>query len=357
MAKPRRAPVVEENEEVASPDRKKILKIGGILVAIAVVVIIIVILASGGGPNSVAVGNIDRDADGITFSIMATKNTGDYTGDVDIEIYYEDVEEPVYEGKASINDGDGTHQVDYVDFVWGNGDYFIYAKGNGHEDFGILRIESVVEEIVPEFTGENSDLDMMYPDFKVDVTIGYIFGSNRTVPRGEDPQDYRFIGTITTPDDESINVDSLDYSSNLLKITRSIDHETAGTYSISGTVVNNFCRPDSPFREVHIIDHDSFTFDARPFAVLGNDISVNLVNDSVDVTFDASESWDDSSIEEYKWFITGEGLDVEEVTSGPSLTYSFAKTGDFVVSISLTDDSEQTSIQNADVASLIVTVQ
>jgi hypothetical protein len=267
------------------------------------------------------------------------------------------MEDPIYEGKGSIKNGEGSHSVDYVDFVWGNGDYYIYAKENGHENFQILRIESVVEEIVPEFSGGNSDIDMKEPDFKVDVTIGYIFGSNRDVPRSEDPQLYRFLGTMTKPDGTTVALDSNDYPSNLLKISRSVDHEMAGQYKIAGSVTNEFCHPNSPHRTVQVGNNNIFSYDSEPFAMLGDDITASLVNGSVEVSFDASSSWDDSEIIEYTWYIVGEGLDHSEVTTSPYIEYIFNNAGSYVVSISLKDDMDQTSVQNADVGSLVVTVQ
>lgn len=355
MARPKKEPVEDVPER--GPDRKAFIKIGAVLAVIAIIIIIVIAVTSGGGPDSIAVGNVERGGDGISFSIMATRGTGDYTGDVDIEIYYEDMEDPIYESEAHIDNGDGNHEVDYVDFVWGNGDYYIYAKEAGEENYQIFRIESLVEKIVPEFDGGNSDADMMVPSFKMDVTIGYEFGFNRDVPRSEDPQFYRFVGNIISPDGSITAIDSADYPSNLLKITRSVDHTQAGTYTVTGTVTNEFCHPNSPFKVVEMDGDNTEKYDSNPFAVLGEDMTIELLGDSVDATFDGSMSWDDSSIVLYKWYVTGEGINFEDETEEPELTYSFRSTGSYVISLSVTDDSDQTSIQNAEVASLVVTVQ
>jgi hypothetical protein len=193
----------------------------------------------------------------------------------------------------------------------------------------------------------------MEPNHVVDVTIGYKFGS-RTSPNSEDPQLYSFVGTVTTPDGRTVEIDSSEYPANLLKITRSIDHLEKGTYILSGEVVNEFCHPDSPFRTISVESTDSFIYDASPFAVTGEDVTATLSDGEATIVFDASDSWDDSAIVRYIWYI---GDDDEVTVSSPTTYYTFTEAGTYYVSLDVIDDGGNHSDQNAEVSTFAVTIQ
>jgi hypothetical protein len=122
---------------------------------------------------------------------------------------------------------------------------------------------------------------------------------------------------------------------------------------LSGTVTNEFCHPDSPYRTVNVDTNSTFSFDASPFAVAGEDIVAGLEGDEVEITLDGSGSWDDSDIIEYIWYID-EGI--VENTSSPTLVYPFTSTGVYYISLEVVDDSGKSSDESAMISTISVTV-
>ncbi|RLF69180.1 MAG: hypothetical protein DRN57_01540 [Thermoplasmata archaeon] len=343
----------EESEEAkrAHP----ILIVAVTLVVLILVGAIIYFLLGSGDLNSVVVGNVEKGADGISFPIYTSVDgAGEYDGEIIIEIFYQDLEEPVYHGTASIKDDSGFHTVAYDDFVWGNGEYEIHARHGGIEDFIPMRIDSVADRITPSWSGQNMDLSRMTHDYHVEVRIGYMFGE-RSYPDPEDPQLYSFKGTLSGPDGNKVDIDSHDYPANLLVLSRTINHTVKGTYMLVGSVTNVFCHPDSPFRTVQVVENSTFSFDAPPFAVLGDDLELTLEGGYATAELDASGSWDDSGIESYVWYISGDADDTI-TTNNPTLEYQFTSTGTYYISLEVRDDSGNISEQNAEISTMTVHV-
>jgi hypothetical protein len=329
------------------------LIITGLVIGLIIVIIAVVYFFNGSTISSIVIGQPEKNIDGIEFDIFTAMNgVSRYNDNVNVEIYFKDMETPVYEGKASITDDSGSHSVDYEDFIWGNGEYHIHAKKDGHSDIYTFTIRSVADEIVPEWRGYNADSTRLNHDYKVEATIGYGFGGSRS-PSSEDPQRYSFNGTLTAPDGKEYIIDSDDYPSNLLKLSKAIEHQERGTYRLEGTVTNEFCNPNSPYRKVHVEEESTYLFDAAPFADAGEDINTELVEGQATVTLDATDSWDDSGIKEYKWYI---GDLTVETTSSPTITYTFTTTGTYYVALEVIDNQGNSSMENAEVSTITILV-
>ena len=330
------------------------LIIGGVIVAGIILIAVLVVLFNNNSVSSVVVGNIEKEIDGISFPIYTSVNgVGEYDGKVDVEIYYEDAEKPIYSGNANIRGDTGRHKVEYRDFLWGNGEYHITVRADGQSDVYTMRMDSVADKIVTDWNGFNADSTRLTPDYKVEVTMEYLFG-NRTSPNGEDPQSYTFKGEIITPNGERFDINSTGYPANILTISRAIDHTEKGTYALSGSVTNNYCHPNSPFREVTVSEGIFFSFDAPPMASAGDDITKNLTEGEAVVEFDASDSWDDSGIVEYIWYVGDLSI---ETTSSPTLTYTFTDIGIYYVSLEVVDDGGNSSQENAELSTVIVEIE
>ncbi|MGA1793607.1 MAG: PKD domain-containing protein [Thermoplasmatota archaeon] len=316
-----------------------------IIIAAAVVVILIIgaiylFASSGANVESLAVGNIDKDVDKISFDVIATPSgLGEYTGDVTVEITFEEVEEPLYSNKVRINDGWGYEEVAYTDFIWGNGEYTVTAKGDGKESSNSFTIRNVVTDLDIEWQGLNSDETMSSPEVQVEVSIIYMF-SNSTRPMSSLPQGYDFNGNIETPDGSDIPISSSEFSPSLMKLQKRVDHTIVGEYTLTGTLVNTFCKSDSPYRTITVGAGEDFEFDSDPFAIAGEDITASLANGEAEVTFDGSYSWDDGTIIEYSWDF-GDGQTGN--TSQPSIKHTYTEEGVYYVSLLVKDNSGRTS--------------
>ncbi|MGA1820167.1 MAG: PKD domain-containing protein [Thermoplasmatota archaeon] len=330
-----------------------------IIIAAAVVVLLIIgaiylFASSGSNVESLAVGNIDKDVDRITFDVIATPSgLGEYTGDVTVEITFEGVEEPLYSNKVRINDGWGYEEVAYTDFIWGNGEYTVTAKGDGKESSNTFIIRNVATDLMIDWYGLNSDVSMSTPEVQVELSITYMFG-NTTRPLSSLPQGYDLTGNIETPDGSDIAISSSEFSPSLLKLQKRVDHTTVGEYKFTGTLVNTFCRSDSPYRTINVGAGETFYYDSDPFAMAGEDITASLANGEAEVTFDGSNSWDDGTIVEYSWDF-GDGQ--TETSSQPSIKHTYTEEGIYYVSLLVEDDSGRTSEgQGGTSTSLKVTV-
>ena len=330
------------------------LIIGGVIIAGIILIAILVVLFNNNSVSSIVVGNIEKEIDGISFPIYTSVNgVGEYDGKVNVEIYFEDMEDPIYTGKASIKGDTGNHKVEFRDFVWANGEHHIHVKADGQTDIYTMRIDSVADRIIPQWNGYNADNTRLTPEYKVEVTIEYLFGE-RASPNGEDPQSYTFEGEIIAPGGERFDINSTGYPANILTITRAIDHSEKGIYTLSGSVTNNYCHPNSPFRKVNVNEGISFTYDAPPMASAGNDITKNLTEGEAEVELDASDSWDDSGIVEYIWYVGDLSI---ETTSSPNLTYIFTSSGTYYVSLEVVDNGGNSSEENAELSTLVVKIE
>lgn len=346
---------VRKEEKMGVGDEHRGPSPGIIIIAAAVVLVLIIgaiylIASSGSDVESLAVGNIEKGVDGISFDIMATPSGfGEYTGDVMVEIGLEYLEGPIFSEKVHINDGWGFMEVDYTDFVWGNGEYTVTVKADGKEARNTMVFFNIVTALDIQWQGLNSDGTGETPAFQVEIDIQYMFGNN-TRPLSSLPRGYDLNGIIERPEGSDITISSDEFSPSLIKLQKRVDHDSAGTYTISGTLVNTFCHPDSTFRTVTIDNNVTFDFNADPFADAGEDISIALSEGEAVVNLDASGSWDDGSIVEYRWEF-GDGS--TETSGAPVIQHTYTSEGTYYVELTVTDDTGKTSENQGGTASSV----
>ncbi|MFW3146636.1 MAG: PKD domain-containing protein [Thermoplasmatota archaeon] len=343
----RRGPKKEDEErqpgrERSGPDPK--IVIGVIAVVVILVVVAVAFSLSGGKLGSIAAGNAEKGPEGISFEVRTTSRYfGEWSGPVTVEIYYEDDENPVYTGKVDVNSDYGTHDVDYKDFIWGNGNYSIYAKAEGKEDYSRFQLKRVVTSLDIEWDGY-ADKPRENPEHYIQVNVTYLFDGSK-IPRDPYPSGYTLKTVISPPEgsDVQLNSDGVSYRNQ-----KRILHTKAGEYSITGTLTNDFCHPDSPYRTLTVTGstyNSTYYFDAAPFAVAGEDKNVQLTGGEAVVTFDGSDSWDDGTIVEYKWSIFLEtGEEYVRTSQSPQTTYAFAAAGSHFVTLLVTDNTGKESI-------------
>jgi len=347
----------EKKEEEEGPVRGPSPVI--IIIAAAVVILLIIggiyfFASSGSKVGSLAVGNIDKDYEMISFDVIATPSGfGEYSGDVTVDIYFEQVEEPLFSDTVRVNNGRGYEEVSYTDFIWSNGEYTVTAKGDGKESSNTFTIHNVVTDIVVEWQGLNSDETMLTPEMQVEVNITYMFGTSMR-PMSSIPQGYEFNGKVEKPDGSDITISSSEFSPSLLKLQKLVDHTKVGEYTLTGTLENTFCKSDSPYRTISLGNDEKFYFDSDPFAMVGPDITAYLANGEVEVTLDGSNSWDDGTITEYNWDF-GDGQN--GTSSQPSIKHIYTEEGVYYVSLLVKDNSGRTSSgQGGTSTSLKVTI-
>jgi hypothetical protein len=340
----------EASREEATPARPspKVIIIASLIVLILIIAAVYFIFFSGKELGSIAVGNIDKDSDKIEFPLYGTPSgMGDYTGEVTVEIYFDELDEPLYTNKVKINDGTGYEEVPYEEFVWDNGEYMIEAKGDGIVSSATFTINNVITAIQPEWTGVYPDSDTYDPEYFVDAKISYLFGE-RSYPSASYPQGYSFEGNILDPDGSSISL-----SSTLLSIEKRLEHNTKGTYTLSGTVTNTFCKSGSPYREVSVVSNKTYEHDAAPFSIAGDDVSIALSEGNAVVNFDGSGSWDDGTIANYEWDFGEEAS--SQTTIQPTIQHTYTSAGQYYVTLKVLDDSDQESL-NGLASTMVVTV-
>lgn len=356
MREPEESKEPEEEEEEEStreegPSRRPsptVIVIASVVALILIIGAIYFIFIKGNDLESLAVGNIYDRSDGIEFDIYATPSGfGEYDGDVTVEIFFEDKEEPLFSDKVRINEGKGFETVPYEEFMWDNGEYIIKVSGEGKESTNSKIFNNVVTSVQVEWEGIYPDSDSYEIDYFVEVDIIYKFG-DRTNPSSAFPQGYSFEGNILDPTGTNNAL-----SSNLNSITEFVDHTTKGTYTLSGSVTNTFCKTDSPYRTIDIVTNTTFTYDAAPFSMAGDNVFTALSGGEAVVNFDGSGSWDDGAIASYRWNF-GENATFETTTQ-PIIQHTYTAAGEYNVILIVVDDTNKESL-NGKASTMVVTV-
>jgi chitodextrinase len=355
MPEPEKSKEPEEKEEDTAreggPSKQpspKVIIIASIIVLILIVGAIYFIFFYGKDLESLAVGNIDEDMDKIEFSIYATPSGfGEYSGDVTVEVYYEDQDDPLYTNKVKINDGTGFEEIPYEEFVWDNGEYLIKVKGEGKVSTSTLIINNVVTSIQVDWKEIYPDSDSDIAEYFVEVEISYLFGE-RNFPSAANPQGYSFQGNIEDPLGTDISL-----TSSLRSIEKVIEHTIKGTYTLSGSVTNTFCKDGSPYKTVSVVSNTTYAYDAAPFSDAGEDITITLSGGEALVSFDGSGSLDDGDIISYEWNFGDNST--AETTTQPTSQHTYTAAGKYFVTLKVIDDSEQESM-NGLAATMVVTV-
>lgn len=246
-------------------------------------------------------------------------NASESTDDVGIEQYRWDFDGAVLKGGETVShtfSQPGTYDVTLT---------VIDAAGNS---------DNVTETVTVE-SADNSDTT---------PPVAKAWANPETAETGEDID---FVGENSTD-----NVGIVDYtwefddgttmSGSDVYVMHSFD--TAGEHTATLTVTDAAGNNDSTTVTVTVEQADV----TDPEAVIS--ASPQTVNVGEDVTFDASESTDDESIEAYQWDFDSDGV-TDETTDGPTIMHSFDSVGEHEVTVVVSDG------RNFDSATTNVTVE
>lgn len=325
----------------------------GVVVVVLLAAIGLIFLFGSNGVGSIAVGGVQARESGIWFEVRTTgKGLRSFSGDVDIEILLEDASSSngwrsIYSTTTMVNDDYGAKEVPYVDFLQGNGDYRISAEADGEGSTAPLFVTNLVTSLDVEWSAILPDTTT--PEYYVMVNITYMAGQQP--PRNTRyPSSFQLEGQLIGP----VGSATLTSQNAVYTVQKTIEHIERGNYRLDATLTNLDCAVGSPGRTVTTLPIEHYLFDAHPFANAGEDQTVKLVDGVAIVDLDAGMSWDDSGITEYSWDFD----DGATVTQDKAFVrHIYDQPGNYTVSLTIKDDHGQTSVQDGQVSTAIITVQ
>ncbi len=297
-----------------------------------VVVIILVLVASysyvrwgrGGGvlyitvlkPTETEDSGGDVGYNGIDLVAEITpRSDSELDGSVKITITYAETDEVVYSKSEDIKYNDKKDRnyieksISYEDFVMGNGDYIIKVSSDGKSDKETYNVNFVAEDLnatvrfpeTLEFEVRTNSRDVedgtaiMYWDVRCLLADGLS-------PRFE-PRALTLEVDAVAPNgaQDSITLEEPGLLDNWF-FDFTMPYLAHGWNTFDMTLTQDVVSPDSPYREV-TVQHREY-IDAYPVAVGDDDLEGSLrFASEVTVDLDASESYDDSGISMYSWFL------------------------------------------------------
>jgi hypothetical protein len=325
----------------------------GIVTIMLFGVLALILVFGAHGIGSIAVGGVQARESGIWFEIRTTgKGLRSFTGDVDIEIRIEDKASiegwrTILTTTTRVNDDYGVKEVPYVQFLQGNSEYMISVEAGGESSQAPLLITNLVTSLDVEWSTFMPDTTR--PEYYVMVDITYMAGSQP--PRNTRyPSSFSFEGEIIGPGGPATIVPS---AGGVYTIQKAVEHSKSGNYRLVATLTNLDCMDGSSGRTVGPMTNDLFDFDAPPFAHAGEDQTVKLVDGIAIVDLDAGLSWDDGAIVDYSWDFDDGTIDTLSKTL---VRHTYSQPGNYTVSLSVKDDRGQSSVQDAMVSTVVITV-
>ncbi len=339
-----------EVEKGASP---ALIIVVSILTLIIIISGIFIIFFRGSGEfEDVQMGDItemDTDGDGhmdawVIDAYAASASTSPAEGEAVLEIFHGNNASPSYRTLIRFRNDRGSVEVSKSDFVIGNGEYTVEIRQGSISSRKTVDVGDVVETLDVEWWGHNRD-DIMAGshDHIVQLMIkpGAGDGDPLDIKGGFPPFELNAWVSDPTNTSHELTITSM---TPLSFILMDINHIKKGEYLLTGTWTNLHVRPDSPFRNVTISTNTSYEADAEPYADAGDDIEVIMTGGSVTVDFNASGSWDDCGILEYRWFFGDEEEeDGPTITASPYKTHTYNVTGTMYAYLVVVDDAGQTS--------------
>jgi hypothetical protein len=315
------------------------------------------------GIKSIAIGSVEERETGIWFEVRTTgKGLSSFSGDIDIIVEIRDTTTRLMEGGGNtsvevwrtllttsvrVRNDYGAEEVPYTQFLQGNGDYRVIASADGKRSDTSFLVSNLVTSLDVGWSTVMPDPSK--PEYFVMVDITYIAGSQP--PRNsKNPSSFFLEGEVLSPEGrsplEGLNTD-------IYTVQKAVKHTKKGEYSLVATLTNLDCAEGAPGRLVSI-SNERFEYDSPPFADAGEDVTVKLQNGVAIVDFNGGLSWDDGSIIEYYWDFDDS---TTQTLGKPFITHAYSSPGNYTVTLSVKDDEGQSSVQDAMVSSLIVTVE
>lgn len=355
-AAPTRSRGLHKTEEARTKrmDPAKTCVIVAIVTVILFGVLGLILLFGSGGIGSIVVGGVQARESGIWFEVRTTgKGLRSFTGEVDIEIMMEDTTNiegwrTLLTTTTRVKNDYGVKEVPYIQFLQGNGEYRITVEADDISSQAPLLISNLVTSL--DVGWSTLMPDPTRPEYYVMVDITYMAGSQP--PRNTRyPSSFYFDGRVVGPE----GVASIDPSNTgVYTVQKAVEHVKRGNYSLVATLTNLDCAEGSHGRTIEAVTNVLFNFDAPPFANAGDDRTVKLVDGTAMVDLDAGGSWDDGRMVEYNWdFDDG----TTAVLNKALVRHTYTQPGNYTVSLSVTDDRGQSSVQDAMVSTVVITVE
>ena len=300
-----------------------------------------------------------EDKTGIRIEAQALlEGSGSANGEGTLKILYNGEEQ--YSSKVDFSGDQAIKTVKYNEFFYDRGEYEIIAKFKDKtsesyffdpEDdfsFGIADYLDVQLSLEPDNFDMQNDPTKRSEPVKVNV-LTYVkektsSGSTQN-PRApptnskieltieHEGGEYDTVEKTLTEDDRGTFVTDIDYS-------LSNGGQGAGYYTVSAKITNNYVKPTSPKYQVDLDDITTVYLNLNPIAVHDSSISESSNQDTVEVEFDASDSWNDGDILKYVWdFDMDEDqgvqlFEADEETTSPKVTHIYSRTSPLPTSTS-----------------------
>jgi hypothetical protein len=243
----------------------------------------------------------------------------------------------------------GVKEVPYNQFLQGNGEYRVTVETEDVSSQAPLLISNLVTSLDVGWSALMPDPTR--PEYYVMVDITYMAGSQP--PRNTRyPSSFSFDGRVIGPERIVVSIDPS--NTGVFTVQKAVEHVKSGNYSLVATLINLDCAESSEARTIGAPTNVLFNFDAPPFANAGDDRTVKLVDGTAIVDLDAGGSWDDGRIVEYNWdFDDG----TTDALSKALVRHTYTQPGNYSVSLSVKDDRGQSSVQDAMVSTVLITVE
>jgi hypothetical protein len=292
------------------------------------------------------------DRSGIIVEAYATREgTSGVTDTGKIQILYGGVEQ--YSSSFEFNNDYGRKEIKYKDFVWDKGEYEIVVSYGDKStsdffnlesefDFGIAEYVNVTLELVPnesQLKGPTNRTGAIrihaIAIIKELVTSGNTqYEKNPTATPSNATIDLTIEHESGTDDSDSKNIrHSASALFNKFIYYSDGSGPGPGLYSVSVKITNHNVKPDSPKYQITLPDVVKNHFlNVAPIADGGDDKNENAFGqNSKEVSFDASASWNDGEITKYIWDLDYDldtGFDPKEETTTPTVSYIYTKQND-----------------------------
>jgi hypothetical protein len=321
----------------------------GKIVAIIIIILVILTIAiavnfSGSGDvKEIFINPLDDYVDGDDSGLLIeanvlTEGSGDVSGKGKIRIFYDNSENPVYDGSVPVDNSKITRKIAWEDFVVGNKQYKLeveYEKKKMDDTFTLAQFEWAVVENVNVTTqlepSQYSELDPNAdPNLKITTRFEDINGFNL---QGS-PKDLELELSIQYENNAPINHKTTITGEALRDSDYIYDYDYntgGGNYTITATVKNLFVQSDSLYETVSS-DSNSRMINLQPLALFeinGNTPSSTTitVSNNEEVSFDASISLNDGEIVGYEWDFNYQGFEFTIDETGETVEWTFSGRG------------------------------
>jgi hypothetical protein len=345
----------EDYEEEGMSYRKKFFTI--IIVIIVIITAVAAVFALDKDVKDVTVIQPDKIPDGSGIVVKAyssLEGTGRSNDDGTVKIFYDGDEQ--YSSSISFKDDFARKEIKYKDFIYDEGEYEIQVilGGKSHKttfnpkdfDFGIAKYINVTLALEPnEFTlvgdssARNGPINVHTTAFiKELVDVGGKF-EERNPPAP--PTDTNIEVTVTHEDGSTQN-----FTEHLQGVAHASFDDFVyyssgagpgpGNYSISAKLINNYIKSNSPMHTVELTNFRTQYLNVMPVAEGGDNITAvgEPRQTTMEINFDASDSWNDGEITQYIWdfdYDGAVGFQHDAVTTSPTVSHTYTKSGSVVI--------------------------